>query len=939
MSHFHHYHSDDSTLILRFSRAVGLLPKYFLFADSLAGTPTVWPSLVSGDASFLTGSATVDEDGYNGKKSVTLTANGLNLDAIMGSHQGGQERTVLLAINLTPQATARTLICSALASGTSDNIADISLDLNDFGIVKKGTNATSPASEIPEGTPIILAYVSNGTSVRILCRTRGETSELLDTTIAETSTNHDQLTLFARRINATVSQQASVNVRVACGFQVALSDTAINEAIRLIESPAFFNCNTVEDPEVQLARMLGNVTPKIFIHSKDLVVGTRPTTIPNRGLGPDVASVNQPVDYPPVAIAYNSVPTLMLKGDGYLNASSSIDGSFGTYDEPQLILLALEYDNTGGGKTVWMNRSTLVNTTAVPYERGETVHPGEFRMYNDKGDGTAEVITTNNTPVKIGSSYVIAYSKAADGDEIMGVRYRTKSGVFSETYVEDTRTTGVTTPITQVSLGGFFNPGTGHLSSDLGYVAAWVVVRGAAATDLDHLKELMDFVEDPYGMNLPMGSQVRPVNSVPHPDDLDVWLVARLSSDVSIGYNIDDLSYNSADGAASPLLEITTTSEEYDFSPSIDTWIQPTPLIQIPTGTGALTVMAFVSRKAGAPWSAADSYCIQGISQLGSAGIFVHQLKLQAQWNSGYIDSGIDVSGWVSGDLHIVAYTFDGTNIRFYLDGFAAPVATVAAPARTVQRALFFGAWGATSSWRHTARSFSAYVGRALTGTELQQLAVASGMQMAHLFVEGDQNIAIDAPAPAGVGSFWNQAKKTIFPEEGYTTNFAQNRAVSGSCWLATNTSAPVSMSARGAALDAAATAGRINILLLSCTGNDVNLPGMTLSTLQSYVRTYCDARIASGKWHKIIISEIPPQTLNSGVNALITSYNAWLPTLISENRVHAVVDLPSALLDDQDETYFFPNASITTAPTYNAAGNSAFAAAVLTALRAMNWS
>lgn len=940
MSRFSHFFTDDANLFWQFSRLVGHTPTFFLFADSFDDSETgitTWASLKDPDdqATVLTGSLSLDDVGYNGKKAVTISSNALVLDSIVGTHQGGQERTIAIAMSLGQQSAARSLVSSALSSGSADDVAELGIDSADLCYVKKGTSITTPSTGVPEDAPVILVCRSNGSSVTITMRVQGVTSVILDTTLTETSVNHNQLTLFARRIGGTTTQQTTAKVRAVCYFDEAISVSAVDEVIRLLESPAHFGCSTIEEPEVQLSRLLGE-TPHVFLYGRDLVPGTSPDKYRNRGIGADIDAKPFPVGLPTVQLAYNNVPCVTLKGDGYLDASTSIDSDWGGFDDPQVVVLAFEFVNVGTPNMfVWMQRSNTVNPISPPIEVLR-VSPDALVIYNEVGDSSGfELVGFNNVNVRRNANYVLAYSIDGAGNVLLGYRYRTKTGVFNEKYMSGNKVTGILKDIHSLFLGGQLSS-SGHVAYDLGYFPLWTVTRGASCADLDELKAVMDLVEDPKGFNLPMGPQVNPQDGIPLPTDLTTWYIARMQYNMDPLTAVDDLSVTGRNGAPNNV-DFLEATEEYDFLTS-DARINAVSTV-IPAGTGSFTFMAFVSVKVGQPFISTEMYYIQGPSNTGSVSILVHELKLKVQWNNTTYDTGVLASSWLPETLHIVAYTFDGTTIRVYVDDMSSTVYSVnPGVARTTNRNLVVGAWNNTSGWRNKMRAFSYYGDKALNSAQLQQLAVANGMNMAHLYVEGDQNISIDSAAPAGAGSFWNIARTVKFPAAGYATGFELNNAVSGTLWSMSTPTAPTSLLLRGEALDALAVAGRINLLLLSTGSNDVNVAGMTLSTLQANIRAYCEERLDSGKWHRILVSELPPQTLNTPVNNLITAYNTWLPTLISEGLVHGVVELPAELQDDQDTDYFFPNSSSNIPPAYNSAGNSVFAEAVIETLQLMDW-
>jgi hypothetical protein len=100
-------------------------------------------------------------------------------------------------------------------------------------------------------------------------------------------------------------------------------------------------------------------------------------------------------------------------------------------------------------------------------------------------------------------------------------------------------------------------------------------------------------------------------------------------------------------------------------------------------------------------------------------------------------------------------------------------------------------------------------------------------------------------------------------------------------------------------------------------------------------MQTYLTARVASGKWHKIIVVACISQS-QFAINAVIEAFNALLPGLVG-NRAHLVVNRPSVLNDGTDFMYY--NGPGTSAPnTLNSNGHFVQAEAILAGMETIRW-
>lgn len=916
--------------------AAGSVPRYLLWAEDLAsGTVTSWQARFNAGSATLTGGLVRNDTGYNGRKALFLDGGDyVNLDTILGSFQAGQQRTVILAVRLVAEASIRCLINDAQSSGSTSTMFKVSLDSSDFANVTKSGNVSSSTPQIPENVPILFTFRSTGGTVQVYMRKRGEDTLLLTASLTATTNVHDQHTLFAQRFQATVSQYTSGYLRLALEFPTSLLDTNLTQVWDMLESADGYDCPTIEEPEILIQNVLG-VVPHILFYGPDLTVGGPVAAIPNRGLGPDGTGLAQPANLPEAVTSYNNIPTLQLRGDGIVDWGSSLDGGWGTYNTSEVVLMAFQYGTAFANNLTFLAYSSdSISPTTLPSRWLETTSGGDVRSYQSVGNNTAEQVTTTTTPLKANARFCVAFSLDGSGNARLLVRSRTLLGAFSQTYVTGAMPSAIASAIDRIYMGGRFGSAV-YTANNIGDVAYLSVSRNVSVSDEAGMVALVDLIESRNGLNLPMGRQANQMNSVPQPSSLKTWINARLQVSP---VNLDDLSPNNADCVSTG---VTFVSEKFDFGPADTNFAVPNPGVVIPAGTSSLACVAIVAKRPGTSL-VATNYTIAGGNNLGSACFLVVAGTLSVLWNSTNLSSGYSVAGWVDNQPHIVAFDYDGSNVRFFVDDMTAPVATVAhGVARTTVRSLLIGRLGTAVGWTHYIHSLQYWVGSALTGAgEVQAAAVSQMMQLIHIYAEGDSNTAITEPSPAGGGAWWYQLRDIQFTNAGYLSDFAHNNAVSGSAWNNASVLAPTTILARGAALDTLAPTGVLNVLVIgSHSTNDINSYGLTLGALQGHIRTYCDARRASGKWHKIIIAEVIPQSRNAVNDAIIDSLNSWLPALIGEGRVDAVIPRPPELDDSTNTTYFLPNTSSAVGEHYNTTGLGILSDSILATVRQMKWS
>ena len=261
----------------------------------------------------------------------------------------------------------------------------------------------------------------------------------------------------------------------------------------------------------------------------------------------------------------------------------------------------------------------------------------------------------------------------------------------------------------------------------------------------------------------------------------------------------------------------------------------------------------------------------QALSLLLSAG---HAGSAANSYNATFIFGGQSTSTYgrainlFDGNWHVVAGVYDGTNLKFYVDG--ALCVTRAVSASTLQlkdlllsnynwSAYFPGYIGALAIYGmgHTASQVAG------VHTNLYSLLAAKGITVSNarnfLAFEGDS--ITDQNTAANPAYYW-KVVTTISPK----VPAAINNAISGSD-LSTATS-------RAAALDALLDATRAhNILTVFFGANDMH-GGGTAASFESALQTYCQARRAAG-W-KVVVATVLPQT-TSGFNAKRNDANTWI--------------------------------------------------------------
>ena len=183
---------------------------------------------------------------------------------------------------------------------------------------------------------------------------------------------------------------------------------------------------------------------------------------------------------------------------------------------------------------------------------------------------------------------------------------------------------------------------------------------------------------------------------------------------------------------------------------------------------------------------------------------------------------------------------------------------------------------------------------------------VPNNTHMMNIYAEGDSGTALDAGARqyTGVGGSWWEQARAMLREQGINAKWKTNNAVSGSTWVSTS-----SIVTRGAALDALAKASLYNVLIICSSTNDANGLGDSAATIQTNFNTWCDARIASGKWDAIIGMAVSAQSGNSSVNTVLDTYHTYLQSQVG-TRLQAYIGRPSILDNSLDETYYAYNAN-----------------------------
>lgn len=210
---------------------------------------------------------------------------------------------------------------------------------------------------------------------------------------------------------------------------------------------------------------------------------------------------------------------------------------------------------------------------------------------------------------------------------------------------------------------------------------------------------------------------------------------------------------------------------------------------------------------------------------------------------------------------------------------------------------------------------------------------VTNNTHMMNIYAEGDSGTAIDPGARqyTGVGGSWWEQAQYLLRQQGVNAKWKTNNAVSGSCWV----SAP-SLITRGAALDLLAKSSVYNVLIVSSSTNDANGLGDSAATIQTNFNTWCDARIASGKWDAIIGMAVSAQSGNSSVNTVLDTYHSYLQTQVG-SRLQAYIPRPSILDNSLDETYYAPSANhVSSAEHKNANGQRIQALEVVRVLRSI---
>jgi len=210
--------------------------------------------------------------------------------------------------------------------------------------------------------------------------------------------------------------------------------------------------------------------------------------------------------------------------------------------------------------------------------------------------------------------------------------------------------------------------------------------------------------------------------------------------------------------------------------------------------------------------------------------------------------------------------------------------------------------------------------------------AVPNNTQMMNIYAEGDSATALDVGARqyTGIGGAWWEQAQFMLRREGIAAKWKTNNAVSGSTWAVTS-----SLITRGSALDALAKASLYNVLIVSASTNDA-LAGDSAVTIQTNFNTWCDARIASGKWDAIIGMAVSAQTGNSAVNTVLDTYHTYLQSQVG-GRLTAYIGRPSILDDSFNLEYYVPNANhVTGAEHKNANGQRIMADEVTRVLRSI---
>lgn len=376
----------------------------------------------------------------------------------------------------------------------------------------------------------------------------------------------------------------------------------------------------------------------------------------------------------------------------------------------------------------------------------------------------------------------------------------------------------------------------------------------------------------------------------------------------------------------------TLVSKSFDFLDNAAASITGTGMI-IPAGSSPFTLIATVRRVAGRSWSTGINYNLISNVDLTLTTI-INAGLLKYHVNGVLYSSGYDVVGtWTAGQRHVVALTYDGSDLRSYVDG--ALIATHAGVgSRSLPAEMHLGTFsGAAGGWMHRAKDFSIYT-RALSGAELIDYSKAIALHSYDIIGEGDSNLALpsDGYSPAADSGLWVQSSRCVFPRAGWRTSFQSNLSASGRM-IDTAGGIATSATTNAATVDAAADAIKWTLLLLNIGTNDIHqaLYGGNVATVLSTLETYLDARIATGKYVGIVACELPPSS-NATFDGKITTFNAGLATLKAAGKLKGVLARPFS--DPSDTLNLLVENSTNDAKHWASPANKLRAEALITTLR-----
>lgn len=380
---------------------------------------------------------------------------------------------------------------------------------------------------------------------------------------------------------------------------------------------------------------------------------------------------------------------------------------------------------------------------------------------------------------------------------------------------------------------------------------------------------------------------------------------------------------------------LTMVGRNYDLGGSATSEVDLSA-ITIPAGSSPFTILFNVRRTAGSLVSGTN-YNIASASNLAITSL-LHTGRLKCHINGTLFDSGYDaIANWATGERHSGMIRFDGTTVQMFVDDFTTPRSSNSSvPARANAAAMNIGTFtGAAGSWEHRICDV-AIANRALSSAEALQLARAGRMHELRVVFAGDSNIADfrrDFYAPAGEGGLMWQLKRHVLPRAGWATEIGPNRGQSGQKLNSASAIAPDSLIDDAAALDAAVDANYSNILVLNIGTNDAHEPtyGGNMASFLADLSSYCDARLATGKYRGIVTMKLPASR-NATIDARIDTINAGFDSLVTAGKLLATV--PRASDDPFDGLYHLPETFDTNARHWTPWANRINAESLLTILR-----